>query len=534
MPILSKKRKKRYKITRLQEEILKSMPKDYRSKSALRDFLGKNYAEISDAVDILKDRGLILQKGERQGRGKKEKFYILTDEGIEQIIKFKIPLEDFWNLVFFVFDEESGHDLKRITVDSAFSTYEKDVLMLSREYSTPLYDWAISYFQYLRKDSARLAPVVAILSILVRNKPLTIKQIFQKMRSSNNEHFRYYSTRTDDLPYIKNMTKYLLITNTKNRYKLSHFGILLLLSELPRKNSITREVLNDNDVKEIIRDIRINYREFFPLIFENWNVLSRILSEDTLINTFSMVLNIKNSLYSSEPLQNGGLSELFNILKSMRGIHQNKIEKLLEAGKIIRDKWANKSQENYLRIHSRQTDIQIHFIQHKLTELSLPNSTDAVISKIIELVGEVVSYDLHTAAKMEMTEYFLSEIYSRKINKNSLVDLITFLFYTMIKYQIEFRLDMLWHVTVSSKELQEAKKEIDKINSNWHVFLEKNTTFVKSYSNWIETIVEFESQNMNLMKGINLSIEPSRERRENNLYFGRKMVERKSRTRNTL
>jgi DNA-binding MarR family transcriptional regulator len=513
-------------MSSLQEQILCEIGRGTNlSKSSIAKQLQKHYPDVNDAVKILLERKLIKQNGEHQGRGNPEKFYILTDDGIEQLIKFKIPLEDFWKLVFFVFDETIEHKLKRFTVNSLFSVYEKEVLMLQREHATPLYDWEIIYFQYLKR-TGHLEPTIRVLLILAKNQPLSIKEILKKIQIPKSQHYQYYSSKPKNSTIINDMIKFLLvdkIDSKSKRYRLSHFGILLLLTELFDKNNIAREVLKNSDVKEITKAIIINYRDFFPLIFGNWNILSRILTEDELLRTFRMVINHEESLFSAEPLQNGGLYELFSILKSMRRSYQNKLEKLLETGKEVRNEWFKKNQKRHFS--SRETMIMLNSLQHKTAKSTLPNSIDAILTKIVEIAMEATSYDLKAASDYEILDYQLNSIYKRKDVRYTLVNHITFLFYTLLIYQIRFRLDMLRHIVTFTKESTSTEDDINKITSNWTLFLNRNKGFVESYSKWITTIEKFESQNIDLVKKMsNFSIDSSNEQREQNLYFARKML----------
>lgn len=512
-------------MSELQKAILKAIPNGYRSKMSLSEFLEKNYSEISDAINILIDKNFVLQKGKKQGRGK-EKFYILTDDGVEQLIKLKITLENFWKLVFFVFDETIGHELKRFTVDSLFSVYEKDVLMLPRENATPLYDWAITYFQYIKKTSVRFEPTIRVLLILAKDQPLSIKEILEKIHIPKSHHYKYYSSKSKNSTIINDMIKFLLVDKIKSksqRYRLSHFGVLLLLTELFNKNNVTRVDLKDLDVKEITKAIIVNYKEYFPLIFGNWNILSKILTEKELVRTFRMVINHEESLFSAEPIQNGGLYELFSILKSMRRSYQNKLEKLLETGKEVRNQWFSKNQRE--QFYGRETMIMLDFVKHKTAKLSLPNSIDAVLAKIVEVGMEATLYDLKAASDYEILDYQLNNIYQRKDVRHTLVNLITFLFYTLLIYQIRFRLDVLRTIVTNTKEPTSAKDDINKITSNWTLFLNRNKGFVESYSKWIATIEKFELQNIDLVKKMDaFSIDSSNEQIEQNLYFAKKML----------
>lgn len=531
---MSEKRRRRRKF-QLRDEILLQVAKGGQSsKSSLnRSIPGTNYPDVNNAVDDLEHYGLLLQKGELRGIGKKQKFYVLTDSGIKQIIKLKITVEDFWELVFFVFDETTGHELKKFTVDNLFSAYEKDVLMLPREQATPLYDLAITYFQYLKKHSEKLEPTLRVLLVLAKNQPLSIKEILKKLRIPESQYYAYYSSKQKSSAIINEMITFLLINKSKptsKKYRLSHFGVLLLLTELFEKTSISRQVLESFDINKIIRWITINYEDLFPMIFRNWNILSKILTEEELVRTFRMVLNYEESLFSGEPLLIGGLYELFSILKSMRRLYQHKLEKMLEVGMRVRDEWIMNNKEKACELFGHQTAIQLHFVQHSLDKLVLPNSLDAVLAKIVELATETTSYDLKTADELQLLDYQLDRIYKREAVRQTLADLITFLFYTLLIYQIRFRLDILWSIVIYTREpTTKERDDINKITNNWMSFLDNNAGFMESYSKWISPIVEFETRNIDLIKRLSdFSIKSSEEQREQNLYFARQMLKSKS------
>ena len=71
------------------------------------------YPSIHGTVKILEDKDLIKITKKEKGRGKVKLFYELTDLGIESLSKDKrITLEQFWKIVFLVFDVKNQSKYK--------------------------------------------------------------------------------------------------------------------------------------------------------------------------------------------------------------------------------------------------------------------------------------------------------------------------------------------------------------------------------------------------------------------------------------
>src|SRR5215212_1980100 len=58
-----------------------------------------NYKEISDAFDILKNKGLIEFSNTTEGSGKPEKHYRITERGLSSIIAEEPTPDKFWSFI---------------------------------------------------------------------------------------------------------------------------------------------------------------------------------------------------------------------------------------------------------------------------------------------------------------------------------------------------------------------------------------------------------------------------------------------------
>ena len=471
---------KHYKMSPLQEQILCEIGRGTNlSKSSIKKQLKKHYPDVHDAVKILLDKNLIRQKGEQQRRGNPEKFYILTEKGIQKLIDLKIPLDDFWRMLFFVFDKNNNHDLKKFTIDKLFSLYEKEVMLFSKEFSPPIYDLVMSKMSLLK--TKRKIIYNEILAALKKKKSISTVLPLQK----NSQ-------------IIFDMESNLLIHKcgfNLDKYCLSHFGLVFLLSEIYEKTKPDTSHIN-SQIKLELNLVINNSKNLFPKIFKSWETIRKILNEKEVLKIFNDLVNYEFDNPLITPLQNNGIQEIANILKSMRIVYKNKIKQELDAGIKIQIEW-------FERQNNKNSDVETGLLINYTMDpngLSLPQNSLGLQGKIGMLDFEDIHYNL--AQRVDGVRLFISDLYRQKNVQNRVEDLISFLFYTILIHNVKNKLCYLKSQMLDTKSHNEILIEIEKIIQSWDNLLKSLTKLKNWYSKWIFEILKFQKQNSVLIENL--------------------------------
>jgi len=100
------------------------------SKKSLENTLEKHHPVIDNAVNQLLKKNLIIRaEGDQNNkRGQPEKFYRLTEDGIIILIdEIKIPLNEFWKMLFRIFDSK-GDFITYGYIDPKKNMLKKNIL----------------------------------------------------------------------------------------------------------------------------------------------------------------------------------------------------------------------------------------------------------------------------------------------------------------------------------------------------------------------------------------------------------------------
>jgi len=464
----------------LQEEILREIAKGINlSKSSITRQLEKHYPDVHDAIKILLDRNLIRQKGEQQGRGKKEKFYILTEKGIQKLIELKIPLDDFWRMLFFVFDENYNHDLNRFTIDKLFSLYEKEVMLFSKEFSPLIYDLVMNKIPLLNTKRKKIYN--QILAALKKKKSISTLLPLQK----NSQ-------------IIFDMESNLLIHKCGfefDKYCLSHFGVIFLLLEIYEKNKPDTSRIN-SQIKLELNLVINNSKSLFPKIFKNWEIIRKILNEKEILKIFNDLVNREFDNPLITPLQNNGVKEIANILESIREVYKSKIKQELDVGVKTQTEWLE-------RQNNKNSDVETGLLMSFTKDpngRSLPQNLLGLQGKIGMLEFENIHYGL--SQREDSIRFFITDLYRQKNVQNSVEDLISFLFYTLLSHNVKNKLCYLKSQMLDTKSHNEILIEIEKIIQSWDNLLKSPTKLKNWYSKWMFEILRFQKQNSVLIENL--------------------------------
>ena len=471
---------KHYKMSPLQEQILCEIGRGTNlSKSSIKKQLKKHYADVDGAIKILLDKNIIRQKGERQRRGNPEKFHILTEKGIQKLIDLKIPLDDFWRMLFFVFDKNNNHDLKKFTIDKLFSLYEKEVMLFSKEFSPPIYDLVMSK-----------------MSLLKTKRKIIYNQILAALKKKKNVSAVLPLQKNSQI--IFDMESNFLIHKcgfNLDKYCLSHFGLVFLLSEIYEKTKPDTSHIN-SQIKLELNLVINNSKNLFPKIFKSWETIRKILNEKEVLKIFNDLVNCEFDNPLITPLQNNGIQEIANTLESMRGVYKNKIKQELDKSIKTQIEW-------FGRQNNKNSDVGTSLLISCITDpngLSLPQNLLGLQGKICLLDIENINYDL--AQREDGVRFFITYLYRQKNVQNSVEDLISFLFYTLLNHYAK---NKLWHLEsqlLDTKSHNEISEEIEKIIQSWNSLLKSSTKLKNWYSKWIFEILRFQKQNSVLIENL--------------------------------
>jgi|APSaa5957512535_1039671.scaffolds.fasta_scaffold32133_2 hypothetical protein len=523
MPILSKnKRKRQQKLSSLQEAILCTIPKlDYSSKSTVSKQLRKHYADVSKAMDILLEKGLIIQHGENKGVGKIEKYYIPSEKGIKKIIETNISLEEFWELMFFVFDDESKSKLVKLSANDFFEIYENNVLHLPEEQGTKLFDMITDNISKFRKYKT-YDFIIDVLWVIAENKTTTLNQLLKKMGIPKNSVGIYYSKEDNSSLILNKMSSMLLIRKNNNssvvRFSLSHFGMLVLLdwiyySKIEKKSS--HDLISDK-----INLLINNQANLFPHIFQNWKILRKIFKDIRLVTVFQFIFRFDEVMITSDSIQIGGLYEIFRVIKTRREIYRNIRDNEYDTGITVLDKWAPKNTEM-----SSMKILEGLMYRRFDKKAAASKGPLQVLDKISDLLMETSFYGIDGQDNLSHESFKMDYIYNQKETIKKFEKMIAFQFYTILRQQVRMQVNLLEFIVLNSKQKdQKIQQEITHIKETWKVFLKRNPNLEKNYKKWIKDIADFERKNSAILNNMdNLTLDSLEMQRRFDMKIMRKI-----------
>jgi DNA-binding PadR family transcriptional regulator len=484
MPRLSVKH---YKMTDAQRTVLCQIGRGGNSSIAsLTKTLDKNYSDVSGSLNILKDAGFVKQIGEHKGRGKAEKFYVLTDLGIKELIKLKIPIKDFWRMIFFVFDNPSNHTHLSVSLDEIINEYQRNVLMLQMEH-TPLFFTELHNRDILSGYISDVQLMVFdFLKLFAINGPLILNELYRDHKSYfiSNGYVQDESFKTIDLMLSKELLVKVKLGD-KIKFRLSHFGLLYYLYHL--NNVFTKE--NEIKCREDLRSVIENHTSLLPLVFEKWNRLKMIKEEKFLLEIFSrLYFDDSQGVQDNINLLESRL--LANILYSMDVMYRNKIKEFTISGiQILHESLEKKGYkiqiENVERVLKQFQENNEFKIKTQTSPIKGKNhsikisATDSLfkIVKMISKFNQNLPHSEGVASYASMNDK-IDDWYKNywDMSESSLQNIISFQFYSLFRYNIE--------------------------QEKWDDFLSKDQNLKEWYFDWLNAIIKFEEDNLKSIKAM--------------------------------
>jgi len=493
---------KHYKMTKAQEEILQRIGRGGNSSaSSLKKDLHKNYSDVRNSLFILQETGFVKKSGMRKGRGNPEVYFILTDKGVKKLIELKPTFEDFWKLILFVYDKTTNHKSK-LKINDVFRDFEKNVLGVSKEYSSPAVEWALQNLRD-KKKSDRYNGMYIIGYLLAEKKGMTLDQILANLEIKDYQRDAYISLDNQHPGLIIWLvTRYLITQDSleNQKYHLSPVGLLFVLAHFYERYTQMEEIpLVEEEIKKKISKTIENHHHILPRIFDNWRTLSNIFGEEGLLDVIKTLIHFYDTSYA-EPIQNSGLFEIFSNLRMMTKVTLYKLQRELSSGREILDWWVEQKRlQNGIVTKKKRSEWYLGSVEDPGGTHNIPD----VFQKLLELGFECFPYKI----EREHISDQIIRIFSISTNthmQQSIQDYISFLFYSIVVYRIRLVFLSGEYLKINSKEgHQQIDEKQTKIIKSWKYFMNKNKDFESWYRRWTSQIVSFGEDNLDFLRRMN-------------------------------
>lgn len=508
-----------YKMSKLQKEILLEFcNKSKITKTDLKNRLKREYPDIFDSVKILTEKECVEEierRREKGDRGRKKVYYALTLKGIKEILELELGLEDFWRLIFHIVESDrfTSNYIKEI-----FVIYEKKYYKFFYDLITPLFDRIVSICNHIKKQQPEYDISIRILKMLASKKALTAKEITTKLDIPKSKLSRYYSKDEKNPGWINIMERVLLIENISkhnSKYMLTSVGTILLFDKLYVE--IKDKTTNKNEIRILIENFKVNYKHHYPVIFENWDDLRKVIGYREMTSFFRVMLDFKSTYFSNERMQNGGLYEFFDTLQSMRTTYLRKLDKDIEMGRKV---WLELSKEHLdpKKARSLLTDSLLR--QYNIHSDKDLERWGLILDRIAELTIKAVQVDPKFTAKEGDSLPLLNEAF--QIDKKKLENLVTLQFFAQIFYHIRIKQNVFEEIKKHHDEpdiRKEFEEKIDKQKEVWSSFLSNNSDYIKLFKQQIAQIVSYENENIKLIDRLGTLELKSPEMKEQDIDF---------------
>jgi hypothetical protein len=497
------------------------------SMSMAQNLIHKHHLpDISDAIGKMNDpdRNLIKEKefkGKWHKLGKRPICYQLTEQGMAALISENPHPDTFWNLLLnYCFSRDEDDLVSLQIINNLYSFFSDRFFRFSSGRNSKImldtlndvcHNW-LKRFGLLSSDrtlkssaiDGRPHYLLKVLQLLAHSPDLTIEEI--SLRSDISIETLNVSLKALSMPsngmflpkkmsldkeYYSNFIQYFLEhcfivssgTQQGEKFKLSIFGIMLLLTYMDQRNhSFSASYIKKLD--ETYDMIASNYGNCLPLIFGKWPLQKKLLKYMAMQN-FRKLLN-KEERYSgkfktSVVLQ--GIGEYYESMKNIVLYNNLTTKEIYNSGydalnyhvskqpsKRHINLKSNKAKTNSNGIHKRRPIIQ------KLVELSIMHKHQYAQNYAIELFR-----DRPTSIPIE--------IFSRGMQ-----DEMTFIYYLNLLQRYQ------------GLDIRYARKYLDdteKICSPYEalsIMLEQDGMINQWFSNWMKDIRQYQNDTFDIIK----------------------------------
>lgn len=457
--------------------ILKEISKgEYSEKDLAHNFgFGSNMSYVSKEVKFLKAAQMVqvnrIKKGVF-GRGPHEKIIDLTDNGVLNLLPF-LDADEFFKMIFFLFDDKIDQRLNVLTIDDIRSEYEKSVLhnssiMFIRPANVIE---VLENFKNINQISMDSKSILYVLQSIAENPNDSPLQLEKRIQDQTMLHKMYQNG--------------LLIQWYKNGNivaSLSQLGFLLLIYLIYRDTT-----KSERDVISQISHIMLDHKNLFPHIFQNWSYLTQAINENMLIIEF---VNFCFNRYLDDQImeKKEEFLRLASSQNSMEKISHYQLKNFYKCGIKCIKKWA------------KDEKCKIPFI-------SLSNVLEPPIAILARGGFTVDNFPLMYGLKKKKRKNELEKILRIK---HVIVELDRLQHFTILS-QLDFLNDFVYHSLsdyVNSDNIQSTGNVIafqfftlirTKYPEEWNELIQKEDNPVASalrdwYQEWVEVLKMFEKE----------------------------------------
>lgn len=370
------KRKKPF----LQLKILRLIGKSGRlSKSMTEHILNKHkhhHREILESYAALKSKGLVTEMnyenpgvGKTLPRGRRRRYYQITDLGFSVLIDEGIDASEFWMTMI-----NYCHYAKAVdshTIDSFYHAFLSHQLKYKSVLDNGYFTSQLHLFNHMSNNwisnkitanNNETGLSQKIIEVLAISPGLTCNDIAHKINVSEHcvdvelnvlaadapVYESYFLDQGYDANTILEIKAEILSHNlvkktTRDQGKeitlsLSLYGVMLVLKMI-RLNSLSRikrlYLLNNYSIRNVIDLIADNYRKSLPLIFGEWHLLKRTLKILSIFN-FDMILGMKPIVDDKGiPVLLSGNKEYFDIMTGIAGYSHKQLMEIYDKGNAV-------------------------------------------------------------------------------------------------------------------------------------------------------------------------------------------------------
>lgn len=416
------------------------------SKTMIKSILkGRHLPDIIHAVAKLEKNGYIKIADEKQGRGKKQVYYAITEKGLKLLI---ISDDNYHPLKFWKPLLGYCHHNEEVLSSEKIEEFYQLFIEKYLKYRSYGFSFEFDIFNNMRHDKwlhkmilnfDKPSPEQKVLEVLAVYPKITFKELVEKIgeNKSNTSKvlstytFESYKPPTDESEYYTDQNiigkkynkKYwdFLLHNTiivghnsegVKTYELSLFGVILVLT-LVRYYDMDK--LNPGlyyryiSFPDYYDKIASNYRNKLPLIFGKWSLLKRILRIFAAYN-FDIILDKELHLRDTDKLSivRGGNKELYDGIWEIVLQTRQQLGDFVSVGKTVLLKYISGEYEgpvnqdndylmnNNVDTQGRPDPHKVYALHKKLTEIMiLLNPLEYAFPKSVSLMPEDIGEISH-------------------------------------------------------------------------------------------------------------------------------------------
>jgi hypothetical protein len=317
------------------------------------------HKEVSQSFKILKDKGLIEKMTDRNpgpgrfiGKGMPRNYYTVTEYGLVALIKEGLDPRVFWNALITYSSGKSKHDQGLDRIEGIYELYLQQYLTYSTgfdynvvlqldQFNNMCKEWI--YENTSRNGAITLEQkILEILALVGLSDGMTIQEISARSKEDQESVRKvlrqyapipsYESALTDEevnldwrsleLDLEDTIQRNIItvqITNKVEKYSLSLFGILLVLTLVLHHKVNWRNLylLGNYSIQEAFDIIATNYKNKLPLVFGQWDTLKDILKVLSVYN-FEVIINHQaRSRFLETPVVMKGNKEYYDAYRDI-------------------------------------------------------------------------------------------------------------------------------------------------------------------------------------------------------------------------